>query len=208
MITPEGASLLAQIVPVGLLVLAFDARGAETLVGAVPTARLALLVSRVFIALTVPVAVILESACVIAALDNRAIEGFGAGAAYVAAYALWLAVAVTLSIAVFTRTGLADLIHDRNMRDPIKRERFLSAVIESSAKKRSEEAAERLELEKILRERGLLVEPAGPLPTATEPSDPPRVPVSDTGLKDSQDATTRPAQRERKRKRKRKKRRS
>ncbi|RPE75633.1 hypothetical protein EDF28_3578 [Curtobacterium sp. PhB137] len=159
MISVEGASVLAQVIPVGLLVLAFDARNAESFVGTTPMAKRAVKFARWFSVITVFASVLIITRCVASASSGEALRGLDAVMVYLVSMALWLVVGLTVVVATMTRTGIADEIHERGMKDPKTRERVFRAAQSSYEERQQQERARTAQMVEFMLASGKIQEP-------------------------------------------------
>ncbi len=128
MINVEGAGVLAQVIPVGLLVLAFEARREDAIMGGTPFMEKVVAVGRWVLIGIVIASVMVESVCINAVSSGTAIRGAVGVFVYVVGYALSFAVAIAILIAVMRVSGFTDALIERQMRDPVVRERLEAAV--------------------------------------------------------------------------------
>jgi Ni,Fe-hydrogenase I cytochrome b subunit len=137
MISVEGAGVIAQVVPVGLLVLAFEARREDALVGTGRLTEWLVAISRYVLVGTVIAAGTVETVCIMAVSSGSAIRGFASGFVYVVGYVLLFAVLVTVLVAVMRNSGFTDAMIERQMRKPLVRAR-IEAAVEREQQRRSE----------------------------------------------------------------------
>lgn len=128
MISVEGAGVIAQVVPVGLLVLAFEARREDAILGATPFWEKVVSICRYVLLVTVVAAGTVEATCIVSVSSDTAIRGLVAWFVYVVGYVLMFAVLVTVLVAVMRNSGFTEAMIERQMRNPVVRKRLEAAV--------------------------------------------------------------------------------
>jgi hypothetical protein len=112
-ISIAGAQTLATVIPVGLLVLAFQAREEDRIMGGTPFMERVVRWCRVVLIAIVIASVVAEMACVRAVASGAALRGGTAVLVYLVGYALAFCVAATIMVAVASRSGLLADMEER-----------------------------------------------------------------------------------------------
>lgn len=110
MISIDGAGLLAQVIPVAVLVLALEIRKVQPLYGANRAGTVLLWSMGVGLFVTVLLSFQAEIMCVTAVSSGVAIDGFGAVFIWIACTALWVATFLLLALIIADALGFLDWI--------------------------------------------------------------------------------------------------
>lgn len=121
MISIEGAAVLAQVIPVGLIILAIELGRVDRLYAANRAGRVALWIFGVGLGATVLLNVQAEIWSVEAVASSASLKGFKSALVFVATNLLWIAATIVLGLIIAKYVGLTEMLGRRAAKQALEK---------------------------------------------------------------------------------------